>query len=928
MTAQNIIAAAGNGINAFNYGIGDVTVNVGFNISIQALTAATSASGKSPYGVGALNAGTGDIVVTTSSGDTISSGSSGINTVNTASAIPGSAAALVMVSAAGSIHSGTITTNGGAQPAGIGAGFLGGANSTANTNVNGTVVVNNAANVAADAGWGIEAYNLGNGDVTVNDASGTTVSGATYGIAAYAESKGTGDVAINISANATINSTSNYDVFGYNNGVGNISIVTNAGDVINSGSVGIDAAQDATAIPVSANSSIVVTANGSINSGTNPTGTGSPPGGIIAGYLAGDTIPSVFPQTAVNGDVYVNNLANIVAAAGDGIRAFTFGIGDVDVNDLAGTITALGGASPTNGYGLGISASNSGSGDVHVSTAAGTVIRSGSSGIAAVNKTVSNGSFTVSDSDVSVMAYGSIYSGTILTGAGDPPAGILAAFDPNNTNAVDDHVHIDVLVDNYASIFASAGTDGIRGANYGSGTVTIIAEAGAFVSGGRYGIAALSYDGGDVSVTNYGTVTGSIAAVDAMTTGAATVNIDNFGHLIGDVLAYDVSFTNEQHADWSLNGANTFTGANAFVNLGIIDSTGTSQISGLSAMTNTGIIEVLSGSLELTGSVIGGGIANIYSAKLQFDSASDAHVNFAGTAGGTLVLNDASHFTGTVTGLAYGDTIDLVGISPASVSVSSSGPLQVNYGTGSFALVSHYDPAGFVVESDGNGGTNIVWNHQAPDILTDQLSIVQNANGTTTVLGLEVSDADAAASVETFTMAATTATSGSSVVPSISSGSLTAVNNVLSSGVTYNPGSTAPLTDKIALTVSDSFGASDTVTFVFNEVGTGPNTSLQGTAGKDVILATNGQDVLTGGGGQDQFVFAPTSSGPTVQHTITDFVAGLDEIDVRQFGNISSAPVGVQQGSDTLVTLDSHDTLLLKGVVATALQASDFILHS
>jgi hypothetical protein len=83
-----------------------------------------------------------------------------------------------------------------------------------------------------------------------------------------------------------------------------------------------------------------------------------------------------------------------------------------------------------------------------------------------------------------------------------------------------------------------------------------------------------------------------------------------------------------------------------------------------------------------------------------------------------------------------------------------------------------------------------------------------------------------------------------------------------------------------------------------------------------VILATTSQDVLTGGAAQDQFVFAPTSSGPSVQHTITDFLAGVDKVDVRQFSNISASalPTETQQGSDTLITLDSHDTLLLKNI--------------
>jgi uncharacterized lipoprotein NlpE involved in copper resistance len=77
-------------------------------------------------------------------------------------------------------------------------------------------------------------------------------------------------------------------------------------------------------------------------------------------------------------------------------------------------------------------------------------------------------------------------------------------------------------------------------------------------------------------------------------------------------------------------------------------------------------------------------------------------------------------------------------------------------------------------------------------------------------------------------------------------------------------------------------------------------------------------------------VFAPTSSGPSVQHTITDFLAGTDKVDVRQFSNISASalPTETQQGSDTLITLDSHDTLLLKNVAAVNLHAGDFIVHA
>ena len=62
------------------------------------------------------------------------------------------------------------------------------------------------------------------------------------------------------------------------------------------------------------------------------------------------------------------------------------------------------------------------------------------------------------------------------------------------------------------------GTDGIRGVNYGTGNITIVVEIGANISAGRYGVAALGYNGGNVSITNFGLVTGSTYAVNATTT--------------------------------------------------------------------------------------------------------------------------------------------------------------------------------------------------------------------------------------------------------------------------------------------------------------------------------------------------------------------------------------------------------------------------
>lgn len=714
-----IVAAAGDGIDAYNYGVGNVEVDLGFGASISALVASTSTGRKTPYGIGAFNYGPGDVTITIASGDVINAGGVGIDVSNQAASIALAAASVITISAAGSINSGAILNSSGSQPAGIQAGYLGGTGGTGvpNTGVNGTVIVNNAANITAAAGWGIDAYNYGNGDVTVNNSAGTTITGAQYGIAGYAESGGTGNVAINVASGATISSTSSYGIYAYSSDAGNISVITASNDIINSGSTGINAVSVASAIPASANSSIVVTSYGTINSGTALTGTNSPPGGITAGYLGPGGIPTVFPLTALNGDVVVNNFANINAAAGDGIRAYTFGIGDVTIKDEAGSII-LGVGASTAGYEAGINASNDGSGNIDISTAVGILInsRNGGSGIMALNKAPApwpGSTFSVpASSHVSVLAYGTIESGSVLTGSNDPAAGILAGYNPNNTNTADDNVHGNASIDDYANILAVAGTDGIRAVNYGTGTIAIIAEAGASITAGRYGVGAFGYDGGDVSVTNHAYVTGATAAIDALATSAGMVFIDNYGMITGDVVSSgNATFHNEAGAIWNLAGSSTFIGTSELINDGAIDTTGISGIatSGVLSLANTGVVEVQSGSLDVAAGVTGLGSFTIDTGGLLEFAASvsaGSIITFQGTAA-TLKLDDVAHFAGSVTGFTFGDTIDLVGISPASVSVSNSGPLQIGYGTGSIALGGNYNPADFTVGADGHGGTDV-----------------------------------------------------------------------------------------------------------------------------------------------------------------------------------------------------------------------------
>ena len=690
VTASSVTANAGSGIRAANDGIGNVAVNLVSNATISALNTSSAASNSAPYGVNAIDLGAGDVAITTSSGDIINSGSDGINANNQATAIAAAADALVTVNAAGTINSGNVQNNSGSAPAGIRAGFLGGTSTVANLNVNGTVIINSTAAISAAAGNGINAYNFGNGDVTVNSTGNVSVTGssiranssatttteaAEYAIVASAQSGGTGNIAINVyggNINATSTSTAItnpiYGIYAFNKGSGNISIlVASSSSTITSSGVGINAANQAATIAASSESSIVVTSYAAINSGSVVTGTGSPPAGIIAGYLGGSTIPTTFPLPGLYGDVVVNNFGNITASAGDGIRAYNFGYGDVTVNDNAGTITASQNwTSPVNGYGDGINATNDGPGNINVTTATGVVIKSGASGIAAVNRapapatTVESGPDWSGISEVRVVAHGTITSGVIPPSSIDPAAEILAGFNPNSSDTVNSSFKGDVLIDDYASITAAAGTDGIRGINYVDGSVTVIAEAGAIISGGRYGIGAFSFGGvsagsGNVSITNYASVTGATAAIDAQASGSGTVTIDNFGTITGAIVVVNgaTTFHNESGASWTASGTSSFVAASQLINDGSMTIAAGTTLTLPGTLAGTGQINIGTGAdLVLQGQIAAGTTETIAfqgSGTLTLSSAElDGSLNFIPVITG-LDPTDAIDYQGTVT---------------------------------------------------------------------------------------------------------------------------------------------------------------------------------------------------------------------------------------------------------------------------------------
>ncbi|WP_257178242.1 MULTISPECIES: VCBS domain-containing protein [unclassified Bradyrhizobium] len=334
----DITAAAGLGINAFNYGNGGVTVNsfAGTAISVSGAqsiginAAALSGgagdvtvtlgedvtiSGAASYGIRAFSLDAGDITVTLADGDNITSGSSGIVAVNYAVAIAAAVGSTISVEAHGAIHSGSILNNDGTTPGGIVAGYKPGGTGAFSSAVNGDVIVTSDATITADAGYGIEAFTWGAGNVTVTTGENSDIDAA--GIAIGAFDHGGGDVSVTNNGSAT----GSVGVAALATGGGDATIV-NHGDITSTSLAGISVTQNA----VDATGSTHITNSGSI---TAPTG-----------YAA------IYVQGNATGTVTIDNSGTIGPAVAANVSATTYAIvetgGAITINnsgDINGNIS-------------------------------------------------------------------------------------------------------------------------------------------------------------------------------------------------------------------------------------------------------------------------------------------------------------------------------------------------------------------------------------------------------------------------------------------------------------------------------------------------------------------------------------------------------------------------------------------------------------
>ena len=165
------------------------------------------------------------------------------------------------------------------------------------------------------------------------------------------------------------------------------------------------------------------------------------------------------------------------------------------------------------------------------------------------------------------------------------------------------------------------------------------------------------------------------------------------------------------------------------------------------------------------------------------------------------------------------------------------------------------------------------------------------------------------------------------------------------------------LTDTFTYTVADGQGGESTATVSIvvqgrNEApifGTAGDDILTGTAGDDILNGVagddylyggagddrldggKGNDILTGGSGDDTFFFDPGFG----EDVITDFVAGAGTEDIIAFRgapNLTSyADVlnsAADDGTDTTITLDTDNSIVLKNVVVSDLFSDDFRFYA
>jgi hypothetical protein len=203
-------------------------------------------------------------------------------------------------------------------------------------------------------------------------------------------------------------------------------------------------------------------------------------------------------------------------------------------------------------------------------------------------------------------------------------------------------------------------------------------------------------------------------------------NVDNSISGAGQIGNGSLTLVNQ--GSITADGANALvidTGANDIVNSGTLEATGAGGLTILGSISNSGLIWANGGNVSLLGAVTGDGDARISgTATLDFGAAASAHVSLDATAQGTVLLEHATDFSGSIAGFSSDDFIDLrdlgfggaTTVNYAEDADGLGGVLTIANDISSvhLTLTGDYDASEFAIASDGGAGTMLTVHNDDP----------------------------------------------------------------------------------------------------------------------------------------------------------------------------------------------------------------------
>jgi hypothetical protein len=192
----------------------------------------------------------------------------------------------------------------------------------------------------------------------------------------------------------------------------------------------------------------------------------------------------------------------------------------------------------------------------------------------------------------------------------------------------------------------------------------------------------------------------------------ALINLNNTISGAGQIGAGQMTLDN--HGTIVADGSHALvidTGSHAVNNTGTLEATGTGGLFVAGDISNLGLLWANDAQLTVGGNVSGSGAALISgNGIIDFGAAASTNVTFDVIGNGTLTLDHASAFTGSVSGFNAGDKLDFADLlgSPETVlqyvvnAEGTGGTLTLNDAThsASLNLLGQYEAEGFSMEAD------------------------------------------------------------------------------------------------------------------------------------------------------------------------------------------------------------------------------------